>query len=205
VGGTLVAATAAVLGAAALGLLLRRLLVFVTEVESWSMAPALVPGQRVLTRRLLRGERVRRGDVLVVMSAELGRAVVKRVVGLPGERVEIDRHGRVRIDGTPLAEGYVAHAGGASAGAFAVPEGHLLLLGDNRARSSDSRGWSRPFLPVTAVRGRVVTRVRAGDGEDRGRVRDPLVGPGPGPRGAAAPPPAHGALRGAGGPPDPRP
>jgi signal peptidase I len=205
VDGTLPAATAAVLGAAALGLLLRRLLVFVTEVESSSMAPTLAPGQRVLTRRLGRGGRVRRGDVLVVMSAELGRAVVKRVVGLPGERVEIDGDGRVRIEGTPLAEEYVKHPGGPSAGTFAVPEGHLLLLGDNRARSSDSRGWSRPFLPVAAVRGRVVTRFRATAGADRGRVRDPLGGPGPGPRGAAAPPPAHGAPRRADGPQASRP
>jgi hypothetical protein len=66
---------------------------------------------------------------------------------------------------------YVAHTGG-PCGSYRVPPGHLLLLGDNRLCSNDSRHWQRPYLPLTAVRGTVITgfrRVRDG-GQ---RTRDP--------------------------------
>lgn len=148
--------TAAALAAVVLGLAVRRWLVFVTTVESASMAPTLRPGRRLLTRRLTRTERIRRGDIVVVASRELGRTVVKRVLGLPGERVLIEPGGRTSVDGRPVAESYVVHAGGPG-GVFLVPPGCVLLLGDNRARSSDSRTWQDPYLPVSAVRGTVLT------------------------------------------------
>lgn len=155
---TLVAAAVAVVTAVVAGVVLRRRVGFLTAVESSSMAPALAPGQRVLTRRLPRTGRVERGDILVVGSEELGRVIVKRVIGLPGERVQVDEDGGVRIDGVSLAEAYVIRRGG-PAGTFAVPEGHVLLLGDNRAGSSDSRSWRQPFLPLSAVQGRVLSGI----------------------------------------------
>jgi signal peptidase I len=148
---------AAALLAVAVGLPLRRL-GFVTRVESWSMAPTLAPGRLVLTRRPGRSRDFRRGDVVVVDSDELGRAVVKRVVGLAGEHVVVSRSG-LQVDGRPVAEPYVVHQGGPS-GSFDVPEGRLLLLGDNRARSDDSRSWRQPYLPVEAVRGTVLLSPR---------------------------------------------
>lgn len=157
--GTVLALGAAVLLALAVGAALRSLVV-VTRVESRSMAPTLPPGRHVLTRRPRGSRAVRRGDIVVIASQELGRPVVKRVVGLGGERVEVSADA-VRVDGVVLAEPYVGARGG-PAGVFEVPDGHLLLLGDNRAGSSDARSWRRPFLPVTAVRGRVVTRGRGG-------------------------------------------
>lgn len=131
-----------------------RRLVWLTRVESWSMTPALRPGSLLLTRRLRRSEGVRRGDVVVLRSAELGRRVVKRVIGLPGETIIVDGRG-VRVDGVPLAEPYVLGNGGA-AGSFPVPDGAYLVLGDNRARSRDSRSWRQPFVARTAIEGRVI-------------------------------------------------
>ncbi len=130
-----------------------RHLVWVTRVSSWSMAPTLRPADLLLTRRLRGSEDIRRGDVVVLRSAELGRRVVKRVVGLPRESVEVDDRG-VRVDGVPLVEPYVVAHGGA-VGGFRVPGGHYLVLGDNRPRSSDSRSWQRPFVPRSVIEGRV--------------------------------------------------
>jgi signal peptidase I len=151
----LLTAAAALLAAVLAGLAVRRWLFFVTEIDSLSMAPSLAPGRRVLTRRLRHPLQIRRGDVLVATSPELGRVVVKRVLGLPGEQVVIESTGRVRVDGVPVPEPYVVHPGGPS-GTFQVPPGHLLLLGDNRSCSSDSRHWQRPYLPLSAVRGIVI-------------------------------------------------
>lgn len=129
-----------------------RHLVWLTRVESWSMAPTIRPGSLMLTRRLRRSEGVRRGDVVVLRSAELGRRVVKRVVGLPGETVVVDSRG-VSVDGVRLAESYVLVHGGAE-GSFSVPDGAYLAFGDNRARSSDSRSWRQPFAARSAIEGR---------------------------------------------------
>jgi signal peptidase I len=155
----LVAAAAALPAAVVAGFAVRRWALFVTVVDSVSMAPALAPGQRVLTRRRRHAGRIRRGDILVVSSPELGRTVVKRVLGLPGEQVVIEPAGRIRVDGVLVPEPYVAYPGGPG-GTFQVPPGHLLLLGDNRASSTDSRHWNQPYLPVTAVRGAVITLPR---------------------------------------------
>jgi signal peptidase I len=129
-----------------------RHVVWLTRVESWSMAPTLRPGSLLLTRRLRRSDGVRRGDVVVLRSAELGRRVVKRVIGLPGETVVVDSPG-VTIDGVPLTESYVLVNGG-SGGSFSVPGGAYLVLGDNRTRSSDSRSWHEPFVARSAIEGR---------------------------------------------------
>jgi signal peptidase I len=131
-----------------------RHVVWLTRVESWSMTPTLRPGSLLLTRRLRRSDGVRRGDVVVLRSVELGRSIVKRVVGLPGETVMVDSRG-VSVDGVRLAEAYVLGHGGAG-GSFPVPDGAYLVLGDNRARSSDSRFWHQPFVARAAIEGRLI-------------------------------------------------
>jgi signal peptidase I len=156
--GLFVAIAAALAAAVAI-----RHVVWLTWVESWSMAPTLRPGSLLLTRRLRRSEAVRRGDVVVVRSAELGRSVVKRVVGMPGETVVVDSRG-VSVDGARLAEPYVSGHGGAG-GSFPVPDGAFLVLGDNRARSSDSRSWRQPFVARSTIEGRLVRRAVKPSGE----------------------------------------
>lgn len=80
---------------------------WLTRVRSHSMAPTLRDGQLALTTRLRRLSPIRRGDLVVVESAELARSVVKRVIGLPGETVTIEA-GRVCVDGDVLDEPYAA-------------------------------------------------------------------------------------------------
>ncbi len=129
---------------------------WLTRVRSHSMAPALTDGQLVLTRSLRPAHAVGRGDLVVLDSpVEPGRLVVKRVVGLPGEKVTFDA-GRVSIDGRPLQEPYASPS--MFRGEYDEPPGHFLVLGDNRDASSDSRSWARPYVPRAALRGRLVRR-----------------------------------------------
>lgn len=150
---------ASVFFAIAIGLLVRRHIVFVTKVQSDSMSPTLQPGQWLLTVRIHRTGAIKRRDIVVIASPELGHTIIKRVIGMPGDRVVIDDDGRIFINEAPFDEPYVVTPAG-PAGTFAVPHDHVLLLGDNRLHSSDSRRWRQPFLPAAAIQGRVIPSVR---------------------------------------------
>jgi signal peptidase I len=81
----------------------------------------------------------RRGDIVAFRHEGDARAVfIKRVVGLPGDRIRIDR-GLVYVNGAKLDEPYVRHADGRSFDEIAVPKFSVYVLGDNRAESEDSR------------------------------------------------------------------
>ena len=107
-------------------------------VPSGSMAPAILPGDRMLVE--LGGDVPKRGEIWTIAGPNA--MLIKRVVGLPGEIVSIVG-GRVLIDGEPLEELYLAAPMGA---AMALDEvklgpGDYWLMGDTRATSSDSRAW----------------------------------------------------------------
>ncbi len=102
---------------------------------------------------------------------------VKRLIGLPGDRVEI-RNGAVWINGRPLAEPYLSASMPASErfGPLVVPAGQYFVMGDNRGNSYDSRFWG--FVPHNAIIGTPVLIYMSIDAPDDawqpGRVRERL-------------------------------
>jgi signal peptidase I len=107
------------------------------EIVEASMVPALEPGDWVVAKR--RSGQLERGDVVVLTDpAETGMNLVKRVIGLGSETVGV-QSGRVTIDEALLADRW-ANGLTTPDGSWAVPEGHVWLLGDNRgASTSDGR------------------------------------------------------------------
>ena len=132
------------------------------EIPTGSMEPTIQPHDRVVANRVIyRFRDIARGDIIVFhptrsasreCAAPPGEPFVKRVIGLPGDRVEV-RGGVTYVNGAP----YVA--GGERTPHYEeawppVPDGELLVLGDNRDNSCDSHQWSPdPFLPEDAVIG----------------------------------------------------
>lgn len=107
------------------------------------MRPALEPGDWLLTRRV-RGVPAR--GTIVVVTIQPGTFLVKRVIGLPGERVVV-ADGQVHVDGTTLAEPW-ASGRTAPDSEVEVPSDAVWILGDNRAlSSSDSRTIGPVPLP----------------------------------------------------------
>ncbi len=127
------------------------------KVEGTSMMPWLEDQERIFVNKFVyRYDEIDRGDVVVFrFPLDTSKSYIKRVVGLPGDRVEILR-GELYVNGelTPepyLAERYRDHS---SHPAIEVPEGHYYVLGDHRNTSNDSRTWGT--VPHSFVTGKAV-------------------------------------------------
>jgi len=124
------------------------------RVDGFSMVPTLQDGEYVLVNRLaFRTKLPERGDIIVFVSPQTTDLdLIKRVIGLPGDRVKISG-GVVQVNGQTLEEPYIA-AAPIYNGEWDVPEGKLFVLGDNRNDSSDSHAWG--LLPVDNVIGKAI-------------------------------------------------
>src|SRR2546422_644019 len=165
-----------------LALFIRTFAVQAFKIPTGSMEPNLLIGDHLLVNkviyspsalpledRVLPKKPVQRGHVVVFKFPEdPARDFIKRVIGLPGETVEI-RDKTVFINGQPLVERYAhflepplhrddpeyglrSEGVRDNWGPEVVPAGHLFVLGDNRDNSRDSRFWG--FLPRDQVKGR---------------------------------------------------
>jgi signal peptidase I len=160
-----------------LALFVRTWVVQAFKIPTGSMEPNLLVGDHLLVNKfvfaptftaaghvLLPIDQVRRGDIVVFKyPEEPERDFIKRVIGLPGETLEI-REKQVYIDGAPLDEPYVhflrPYSPGLALdvrdryGPAAVPHGQFFVMGDNRDNSQDSRYWG--FLPADYIKGRAL-------------------------------------------------
>jgi signal peptidase I len=131
-----------VIPAVVIALIINLFLAQATQVLGQSMEPNLHSTQRVVvekvTYRFAHGPR--RGDIVVLALPEQSEMLIKRVVGLPGESIEV-RSGRVYIDGKPLDEPWTVNPGGGSYGPHTIPPLHVFVMGDNRGASNDSRNF----------------------------------------------------------------
>lgn len=136
-------------------LLINLFLAQATRVYGQSMEPALQTNQRLVVEKVsYRLHPPRRGDVVVIkLPQHPVELLIKRVVGLPGETVEV-RDGEVWINGQVLQEPYVAQLTQGSMAPRVVPEGMIFVLGDNRGYSNDSRSFGP--VPLENVVGRAV-------------------------------------------------
>lgn len=134
---------------------IRGFFIYVSLISAYSMFPTLKPGYRVLTLKTRSFSKIQRGDILVFYSGELGERVIKRVIGLPGDYVEILEGDNLLINGEKHPEPYVVHAGGVT-GTYSVPKDSYFFLGDNRVRSKDSRHFKEPYIQKKDIKGKAV-------------------------------------------------
>ena len=199
----------AVLIALALALVIRTFFIQAYMIPSGSMQPTLLAGDHILVSKMAYGIRlpdsifglhllglplgrylvqfgdVHRGDVIVfVHPQERDKDLIKRVIGLPGDKVQI-KSGRVWLNGSPMNDPH-AHldvpdgqrfevprddfgfmdAGGTIVGPLEVPAGRLFVMGDNRDHSDDSRDWG--FADRNDVEGRALMIYWSWDGDAGG-------------------------------------
>jgi signal peptidase I len=141
-----------VLPAVAIAVLINLFLAQGTHVHGQSMEPNLHPHQRLIVEKLsYRIHAPRRGDIVVVKVQGFEVPLIKRVIGLPGEKVEI-RDNRVFVNGLSLQESYLSEAIQPDYGPTIVDPGTVFVLGDNRAASNDSRYFGP--VPIEGIVGR---------------------------------------------------
>jgi signal peptidase I len=167
--------------AVVLALFIRTFVVQAFKIPTGSMETNLLIGDHLLVNKLvyspsaghledaiLAKKPIRRGHVVIFKFPEdPNKDFIKRVIGLPGETIEI-KDKKVFVDGKPLDEPYahfleppLSHddpeyglRGGDNWGPKTVPPGELFVMGDNRDNSHDSRYWG--FLPEDQVKGRAL-------------------------------------------------
>lgn len=147
-----------VLVALVIVLFLNKFIFILVTVPTGSMEDTIVPGDRLYVNELFKVEDAKRGDILVFRSDELDNTrLVKRLIGLPGETIEIKENGDIYINEKKLNEPYAKEYRG-EAKEFKVPENCFFFLGDNRPISYDARYWNNPYINKDKVIGEVVFR-----------------------------------------------
>jgi len=129
------------------------------KVEGTSMEPSLQNDERIFINKFTYKfglGNIERGDTVVFQAPpNEEKSYIKRVIGLPGDTVRIER-GQVFVNGRALVENYIKddYPDLSSMKEEAVPPGNYFVLGDHRTSSSDSRSWG--FVPRRNIYGKAV-------------------------------------------------
>ena len=158
-----------------LALLIRTFVVQAFKIPSGSMEPTLLVGDHILVNKFVYGVKIpfirstmvpvskpKRNDVVVfIYPVDTSKDFIKRVIGLPGERIEIIGR-NILIDGKPIDDKHGSYSSLAPRnsntgieskfGPVIVPKGHYFVMGDNRDHSYDSRFWG--FVPSESIKGK---------------------------------------------------
>ncbi len=143
--------------------LIQKFVLLNIKIPTASMENTICAGDRLFGFRLsYRNKEPQRGDIIIFKSPDNETMdYVKRVIGLPGETVDI-RDAHVYIDGadTPLTEDYLKEEWTKDTGpyTFEVPEGSYFVMGDNRNNSYDARNWDNTFVVKDKILGKAFLR-----------------------------------------------
>ncbi len=142
-------------------IILKNYIIINAEVPTGSMENTIMPDDNILGYRLAYlNEGPERGDVIFFyFPDDETQKYVKRVVGLPGEKVTIEE-GKIYINDSqvPLEEPYLKEEWTKGTGpyVFQIPEDSYLCLGDNRNRSADAREWNNPYVAREKIIGKAI-------------------------------------------------
>lgn len=129
------------------------------KVEGTSMQPHLSDQERIFVNKFIyHFSEVSRGDIVVFWyPKDETKSLIKRIIGLPGESIEI-RSGIVLVNGEPLGEPYLEQSfvDFRSFGPVLVPDKNYFVLGDHRDSSNDSRNWG--VVPANKIFGKAILR-----------------------------------------------
>ena len=163
----------AIIIAVLIALFIRSFIVQAFKIPSGSMRPTLIEGDHILVNKFIYGLKIpflrktiipikepKRGDIIVfVYPRDRSKDFIKRVIGLPGEKIQIVGK-EILVNDVPIEDPWgkyeTSHVNTGSVrdkyGPHTVPPDSLFVMGDNRDNSQDSRYWG--FVDLNAVKGK---------------------------------------------------
>ncbi|GLX70783.1 signal peptidase I [Paenibacillus glycanilyticus] len=145
--------------AIAIALLFQNYVYAQAEVHNISMQKTLVEGERLIEDKWsYRFRMPERGDIVVIHGPESPLRLVKRVIGLPGDILDV-KDGSIYLNGQPVSEPYAVGSTlpGVTRFPYTVGSGQLFVLGDNREHSVDSRALGP--IAISSIEGKAVYRI----------------------------------------------
>lgn len=138
-----------------LAFLIRQFLFAIFMVDGLSMYPTLDDKERLVVNKIVYElHNPEYNDILVFKyPADPTKDFIKRVIGLPGDKIEIHDY-KVFRNGQELDEPFINEPTGTINGSYTVPEGTVFVMGDNRNASKDSRDASVGYVPFDNIIGR---------------------------------------------------
>lgn len=130
-------------------------------IPTSSMYPTVPENSRILVNKFTyRFNDIQFGDIIIFepteqtkQEAEIDDDMLKRVIGLPGDTIEV-KDGMLYRNGEAVQEDYISDNMDYEYGPITVPEDSIFVMGDNRNLSFDSHAWSDPFVPIVNVKGK---------------------------------------------------
>ena len=142
-----------IIAAIIIAFIIKKVIFFNVTVPTGSMLPTINLNDKILVTRVHNKNNLKHGDIVVFHSDELNEDLIKRLIGLPNDEVEIKEDGSLYINEKKVNESYIVYPGGKT-GKFKVPEGSYFFMGDNRVNSLDARYWQKPFIPNKDIMGK---------------------------------------------------
>ncbi|KEO82896.1 signal peptidase I [Tumebacillus flagellatus] len=138
-----------------LALIIRQFLFAIFMVDGQSMVPTLQDRERLVVNKLVYHLHKPEYNDIVVFKypSDETKDFIKRVIGLPGDRIEV-RDFKVFRNGQELDEPYIAEPTAPNGNVYTVPDGTIFVMGDNRNNSKDSRDPQVGYVKDQEIIGR---------------------------------------------------
>ena len=147
-----------ILAAVIIAFIINKVIFFNVTVPTGSMLPTINLNDKILVTRVHNRNNLKLGDIVVFHSDELGEDLIKRLIGLPNDLVEVKEDGSVYINNKKIDQSYVKYPGGKT-GKYKVPADSYFFMGDNRINSLDARYWDKPYIPGKDIMGKARIRI----------------------------------------------
>ena len=152
---------AAIVAAVLIALAIDNFVIVNAQIPSGSMENTIMTGDRVIGNRFAYSfSDPQRFDIIIFRYPDdESQLFIKRIIGLPGETVEI-RDGKIYLNGSdePLEDVQTKETMAGSFGPYTVPENSYFVMGDNRNDSKDSRYWTNTFVTKDEILGKAIFR-----------------------------------------------
>ncbi|EPY09040.1 signal peptidase I [Paenibacillus alvei TS-15] len=147
-----------VIVAVCLSLFIKAYVAEAMSVPTGSMIPTIEKKDHLIVEKMMWLTDLKHGDIVVFYPPVAEDRYVKRLIGLPGDRIEV-KNGQLYRNDVPVEEPYIQEKMNYSYGPITVPQDHYFFLGDNRNNSNDSHLWDKPFVSTDEIIGKVLAVV----------------------------------------------